>query len=92
MDGETIWNTRMVCDRLFERTNENKENQSMSLRVIATKLVALEKKSTKINAEIAALSKMVQAEMNTNEKSSTGKKSVAKKAPAKRGRKPKTVQ
>ena len=82
----------MVCDRLFERTNENKENVSMSLRVIATKLVALEKKSAKINAEIAALSKMVQAEMNTNEKSSTGKKSVAKKAPAKRGRKPKTVQ
>jgi hypothetical protein len=82
----------MVCDRLFERTNENKENVSMSLRVIATKLVAPEKKSAKINAEIAALSKMVQAEMNTNEKSSTGKKSVAKKAPAKRGRKPKTVQ
>ena len=63
----------------------------MSLRVIATKLAALEKKSAKMNAEIVALTKMVQAEMNANEKTATGKKTVAKKAPAKRGRKPKTV-
>ena len=63
----------------------------MSLRVIATKLAALEKKSAKMNAEIVALTKMVQAEMNTNGKATTGKKSVAKKAPTKRGRKPKTV-